>query len=41
MFDKEKTANESMFFNIDVQNSGPDGKGSGNKQEDDFDPNAD
>ena len=38
MFDKEKTANESMFFNIDVQQSGADGSGAGGKTKGDFIP---
>ena len=38
MFDKEKQANESMFFNIDVQDSGAYGKGAGSKTKMDFVP---
>jgi hypothetical protein len=38
MFDKEKTANESMFFNIDVQDSGASGSGAGGKTKGDFVP---
>lgn len=38
MFDKEQKANESMFFNIDVQDSGANGSGAGGKVVQDFIP---
>lgn len=38
MFNKEKTANESMFFNIDVQKSGADNAGAGGVAKGDFIP---
>lgn len=41
MFEKEQKANESMFFNIKVQESGGHGAGGGNSGKGDFDPNAD